>query len=176
MSLRPITAVLGAVLCATAALPAPTAAQGAGILRPSVISESSHTLSVPGVLAGYTLGDSTSSAVARLGRSLKIDTISTGSDPLISYANLGKGITLIATNGGGVGIIFLTRPEAGTLDGIRVGDTRATAIARWGPAAAGGKGTGKGGALWLTDENVVAVTFDESGRISQLGIGRGFSQ
>ena len=155
---------LSLVIGCALASPLSASAQGARILRPQSVADSARTLQVKPTLAGFRIGEPTTVALKRLGTALKVDTIGSG---MVSYTNLESGINLIATDAEGVGIILLTRREAGALDSIRIGDSRETVLARWGPAAAGGAPSG----LWLAGEYIIAVKFDESGHVIQLGMG-----
>jgi hypothetical protein len=151
------------------AIASPAPAQGARILRPSTIADSSRTLQLEPAFAGFRIGEPAPGAIERLGAPLTVDTLGTGFSAPRSYANLATGINLIVTDVEGVGIILVTHREAGPLDSIRVGDLRTTVLARWGPPAAGGEA----GGLWLAGDYVVAVSFDEEGRVARLGIGLG---
>ena len=157
-------AVLSALVCAPS-----TFAQGVGILRPSRIAESARTLTIKPTLAGFRLGESQAGAVARLGGPLKVETLGSGPEAPVSYANAAVGITLIASRADGVGIVFVTSRSGGGLDGIRVGDRKEDVLARWGVAGAGGDTDG----LWLAGRYVVSVRFDSDGRVARLGIGFG---
>lgn len=153
-------------LCLVAAA-AGASAQGAGISLPTTIADSSHSLSVQPSLAGFTIGEPAAAAIKRLGTPLQVDTLGGGENVQVSYANASTGITIICVGAQGVGIILVTSRAAGALDGVHVGDTRASVVARWGPPAAGGEDSG----VWLAGANVIAVSFDESGKVERLGIG-----
>lgn len=147
-------------------LPSAVAAQ---IMRPSRVADSSHVLSVAPKLAGFRVGEPLMAAVARLGRDLKVDTLGGNpDDPLVSYANLATGVTILGTRNAGVGVIMTS---TGQLDQVSIGESRAAVFAHWGPPAAGGRV----GALWLDGDYVVSVTFDGAGAVSKLGIGIGFT-
>ena len=171
MALRSYVRLTAAAFCL---LPFPTRAiaQGAGILRPSKIADSSRTLSVQPELAGFHIGEATSQALPLLKGPLKVDTL--GSDPSspVAYANPATGITLYGTATEGIGIIMVTSRAAGDLDGIRVGDSLRAVTARWGPPAAGGAH----GGLWLAGDYVVTISCDDGIHVTRLGIGVGFSQ
>ncbi len=153
------------------ALQARASAQGAAIVRPSQIADSSHPLSIQPALAGFRIGQGISDALARLGKPLKVDTLGSGPDSPVSYANLATGITVVGTTAAGVGVILATSRDAGTLDSVRVGDSRASVLKRWGPPAAG---SAEGG-LWLDGDYVVAVSFDDGARVKRLVIGVGLT-
>ena len=141
-------------------------AQRAGIVRPSRVAPDSRVLSVTHQLAGLRLNESDSAARAHLGQPLTVGTVGTGSS-LVSLSNT-KGVTAIVGSDG-VGIILVTARNAGDLDGVRVGDSHAAVLERWGPPAAGGAS----GGLWLGQDIVITVSFDADGHVSRLGIGQG---
>jgi len=150
---------------------APTASgQRAGILRPSRVADSARTVSVQPALAGFRIGEPAAGAITRLGAPLRVDTLGSGPDAPLSFANLATGITLIVSRDEGVGIILLTSRQAGALDSIRVGDARGSVLARWGPPVAGSKAAG----LWFAGAYVITVAFDGSQRVTRLGIGVGY--
>jgi hypothetical protein len=157
-------AVLSGLVCAPS-----TFAQGVGILRPSQVAGSARTLTIKPTLAGFRLGEPEDGAVARLGGPLKVETLGSGPEAPVSYTNVAKGITLIASRADGVGIVLVTSRGAGVLDGIRVGDRKEDVVARWSVAGAGGDTDG----LWLAGRYVVSVKFDRDGRVARLAIGFG---
>jgi hypothetical protein len=171
MPLSSYRRVVLSLVCALAA-PQLVSAQGARILRPSRIADSSRVVSAQPTLAGFRIGEPTPGALARLGPTLKADTLGSDPDSPVSYTNPTTGVTLYATVADGVGIVMVTRREAGALAGVRVGDSRASVVARWGPPAAGGHV----GGLWLAGDYVITLGFDDSGRVARLGIGLGVSQ
>ena len=146
----------------------PVAAQRAFIQRPSIIAPSARTVHVKPILAGFRINESTSTARRRLGAQVVTDSLGSGPDALVSLSNPTTGITVIAGPVDGVGIILVTRRDAGALDGIKVGDRRSAVIARWGPPAAGSESAG----LWIAGKWVITVTFDGEGRVARLGIGQ----
>jgi hypothetical protein len=135
-------------------------------VRPSTKAARSRELTVPAAFAGFRLGQPLRIAKPLVGLPLKIDTLSSGAVPTVSLSNSKSGITLVGTWSDGVGVVLATTREAGALDGIRVGDNRDAAIARWGPPAAS---TGQS-AIWLARQWVVSASFDDAGRIARLGI------
>ena len=150
-------------------IPIMAQAQGAAIVRPSVVAKSSHSLQIDPSLAGFRLGEKTAKALALLGAPLTTEKVNEGPDAIISYTNDKTGITILATKLEGVGIILVTSRDAGALDTVRVGDTHESVVARWGPPAAGDASE----ALWLAGKYVITVKFDDKGHVSRLGIGYG---
>jgi hypothetical protein len=158
--------IVGALTIASAA---PGLGQAAGIVRPSVVSDSTRQLRLRPVLAGFQVGEKLPGALARLGPPTRVDTLQSQSDPVLSIANQRTGITLIASRHDGVAVVLVSSREAGDLDSIRVGDSRAAVLARWGPPAA----SSTGGALWLARKYVAGVEYDDEGRVTRLVIGFG---
>lgn len=149
---------------------APSAvAQRAAILRPTKISKDSSELKLAPSLAGFQIGDSFDSAIARLAGPIKAEILGNGTDSPISCTNADSSISLFGGHGGVVGIIMVSTREAGALDGIRVGDSRDTVMKQWGSPAAGGDKQG----LWLAGQYIISVKFDPNGYVSRLGIGFG---
>lgn len=145
-------------------------AQGAGMLRPSQIAPGSRELEVTPALAGFRLGEPSEPAQARLGTPVTIDTLGSGPDAVVSLMNDSTGINLFVSRSQGVGVIMVTRGDAGALDGIRVGDSRAKVVARWGPPAAGGARAG----LWSAGTALISAALDDRERVTRLGIGVAF--
>jgi hypothetical protein len=168
--LRAVVGFLAFVACFSLTSPRVALAQAAGMLRPNRIAPDSRELTVPTTLAGFRLGEATGPAQARLGTSITADTLGTGPSPVVSLTNRATGIVLFVSRDGGVGVIMVSEREAGDLDGIRVGDTRSTVVAKWGPPAAGGANAG----LWLAGTALVSVAFDATGRVTRLGMGTAF--
>jgi hypothetical protein len=145
--------------------------QGAGILRPSSVSKRSHELSIDPSLAGIRIGDNLKTALKKIGKPLVRETLGNATDAPVSYTNQSTGISVIATNAEGVGVILVTARNAGELDGIRVGDLYKTVAGKWGPPASGNNRN----SLWLAGRYVISVTFDGNARVSRLGIGIGMN-
>ncbi|HTW33393.1 MAG TPA: hypothetical protein VMD53_02160 [Rhizomicrobium sp.] len=112
-------AFFSAMLIAACAMEAPTAAEGmfpwkAGDHPPSV--------------AGIALGDSEQHVRQVLGE--PTSTAKMGAANILEYQPSGLEIT--ATKADGVSIIRLRTPQAGAIDGIKIGDSVSTVIAKWG--------------------------------------------
>ena len=146
-------------------------AQGATIVRPSRVSKESRELKIAPVLAGLRIGDSIEKGIIAIGKPLTKETLGVGENAPISYKSESSGISFVATQAEGIGIIFITYRDAGELDGLRVGDSFKNVLAKWGPPASGNNHN----ALWLSGKYVITLAFDDSGRISRLGIGVGMN-
>lgn len=149
--------------------PGVLSAQGASILRPTQISQNAHELTVEPSLAGFQVGESFDTALARLAGPVRTSTLASDTDSPISVTNADASISLFGGLGGTVGIIMVSNRESGALDGIRVGDSRKSVVERWGVPAAGGDKQG----LWLAREYIITVQFNPDGYVSRLGIGFG---
>ena len=146
-------------------------AQGAAIVRPSEVSKESHELKIAPVLAGLRIGDSIEKGIIAIGEPLAKETLGIGENAIIIYKNESSGISFVATQSEGIGIIFVTLRDAGELDGLRVGDSFGNVLEKWGPPASGNNKN----ALWLSGKYVITLAFDDSGCISRLGIGVGMN-
>jgi len=82
----------------------------------------------PPVVNGLKLGDSEQRALDLLGVPDEVNPTTNGE--LLEYRT--KGIEVTATTKEGVTAIRLLSPEAGTIDGIRVGDIARNVVLRWG--------------------------------------------
>lgn len=122
-------------------------------------------------LARIRIGDNIEKALKKIGKPLVKETLGEGTDAPISFKNKSTGINIIATHTEGVGVILITSRTAGVLDGIRIGDSYETVIAKWGVPASSNNRNG----LWLAGKYVVTLTFDEKGNVSRLGIGIGMN-
>jgi hypothetical protein len=147
----------------------PGFAQAARIVRPTRISKASHPIEVSPALAGFRIGEPMAEALKKIGSPSKQERLGDSPEAPVSYSNEATGISVIGGDTEGVGIILIVKREAGSLDGIRVGDSRSTVKARWGQPAAGNEL----GGLWLSGQYVVAVSFDRNGVVTRLGIGLG---
>jgi hypothetical protein len=122
----------------------------------------------PPALAGFKLYEDAAAARARLGSDVTVDTLGDRADPTLAFTSRTRGISLVTSRLDGVAIIYVTRPDAGMLDSIRVGDTRDRVLARWGrPSRVDGSN-----ALWIVDDWIVMVELGEGNRIVRLGVGR----
>ena len=122
----------------------------------------------PPALAGFRLYEAPDGARMRLGGPVTVDTLGSGPGAALAYTNPERGISLVTSRLDGVAIIYVTKREAGELDGIRVGDTREQVLTRWGkPSRAGGPN-----GLWLVDDWVISVELGEGERVVRLGVGR----
>jgi hypothetical protein len=121
--------------------------QGAAIVRPSKVSKESRELKITPVLAGLRIGDSIEKGIIAIGKPLTTKTLGVGENAPISYKNESSGISFVATQAEGIGIIFVTYRNAGELDGLQVGDSFGNVLAKWGPPASGNNHN----ALWLTE-------------------------
>jgi len=162
------------VLCAAAkqrsdaGLPATRTTSRAFVTRPATIASNARSLDIAPTLAGFRLGQPLRIARPLVGLPLKVDTLGTGSDSILSFQNSSTGITLLATWTDGVGAILSTRRDAGAVNGVRVGDRRSDVLSRWGPPAA----TSADAATWIAGPWMITASFDSSGQIVRLGIGQ----
>lgn len=138
------------------------------IVRPTVVAPTARPATVVPMFGGFRLGQPLRIARPLIGLPLHVDTLGAGTDQILSFQNSRTGMTLLATWTDGVGAILSTKREAGALDGVRVGDGRADAIARWGQPTAGSAQA----ALWIAGRWVISASFDQGGRITRLGIGQ----
>jgi len=121
----------------------------------------------PPMLAGFRLAEDPDSARVRLGAGVQVDTMDLASETF-GITHRGKGISLVVSRADGVAVIYADRPEAGSLDSIRVGDESAAVLRRWGqPTTAEGET-----ALWVVGEWVVVVTLNRENRVARIGVGR----
>ena len=119
----------------------------------------------PPPFLNLTLGQSQSEIVKMLGAPDVADTLAAGT---FSLAWLKRGVSVVVTEREGAAIINATKREAGTLDGVRVGDTHAAVRAQW------GEPTKEQGASWLylLGRWVIAAEFHpQSDRLVRLGVG-----
>jgi len=89
----------------------------------------------PPEVAGVKLGDSEQHALDVLGA--PEDVVPNADSEVLHY--VAKGLEVTATKKDGVVAIKLLTPEAGTIDGIKVGDIARDVLLRWG-APTGGQG------------------------------------
>ncbi len=160
--------ILGAAALSIGAV-GPAPAQVSGIVRPSIISDSTRPLRFAPAIGGFRVGEKMADAVARLGTPTRVDTLQHGSHPVLSVANPRTGVTIIRSGPDGVAVLLVGSRDARELDGIRVGDSSSTVRARWGPPAAQGQGS----ALWLAGKYVVGLEYDGVGRVTRLVVGIG---
>jgi hypothetical protein len=87
----------------------------------------------PPAVAGVSLGDTEQHALDVLGAP---DEVTPNSDSeVLQY--LAKGLEIAATKKDGVVAIHLLKPEAGTVDGIKVGDIARNVLMKWGAPTGG---------------------------------------
>jgi len=108
----------------------------------SVAADGAYTRSISGAsrdgaasgtsptIAGVWLGDSKAAVITALGRPDEKEQQMGGA--LWHYS--AKGLTLGISDETGIGLVRITSPAAGDLDGVRVGDSAQVARSRWGPA------------------------------------------
>jgi len=86
-----------------------------------------------------------------------------------AYNFRSKGVSVIYAPLDGASIIYLTRRDAGDIDGVRPGDLKRDVLARWGqPTTVGGLNS-----LYVAGNWVVVVTFDSTrSSVTRLGVGR----
>lgn len=112
------TVALAASLAASSAIAAP---------RPWQASDK------PPVVAGIKLGDSEQHALDVLGAP---DDVVPNADSEVLYYNA-KGLEVVATKNDGVVSIKLLTPDAGAIDGVKVGDIARDVLLKWGAPTAG---------------------------------------
>jgi hypothetical protein len=107
------------------------------------------------MLAHVSLGDSEDHARQVLGP--PESTSKMGAGDVLEYP--AKGIEIVATKDDGVSIIRLRSPDAGAIDGIRIGDAVTDVMAKWG-SPSGGQGRV---ALYDAGTWTVEVRLEENG-------------
>lgn len=83
----------------------------------------------PPTVAGLALGDTEQHAREVLGNPESVD--KSGSATVLEYKK--KGLQVLVTPEDGIAIIRLRSPEAGTIDGLQIGDRDLQVVGRWGP-------------------------------------------
>jgi hypothetical protein len=122
----------------------------------------------PPALAGFQLGDRLAAVRARLGTTVKVDTLGRGADAALSLTNATTGTTAVVSPEDGLAILYLTRREAGVLDEVRVGDAKARVLGRWGqPTTVNGAS-----AMWVVGTWVVVVELGDGEVVKKLALGR----
>ncbi len=117
-------------------------------------------------IAGVHLGDSRTRLDSLLGRPDSTQATAQGAVNVIYGA---KGLSITYTPHDGVALIYLLRPEAGDIGGIRLGATQADVVAQWGEPPRGEGAT----AFYLAGTWAAIVGLDEQGAaVIQLGLGR----
>jgi hypothetical protein len=122
----------------------------------------------PPAFAGYRLGDKLAAVRARIGAPVKVDTIGKGRAAALALTNPSTGTTAVVDATEGLAILYITRREAGTLDEVRVGDSKATVLARWGQPTTVEGGT----AMWVVGRWVIVVELKDGDVVKRLGLGR----
>jgi len=124
-----------------------------------------HAGDKPPVVAGFQLGERADSAVAHLGTPFTVDTLATNYGS-VAYTNPAKGVSFVTTRTGGVSIIYLQNPDAGTIDNVRVGDTRARVLSRWGSP----NGVSGANAVWVVGDWIAIATLGDGEIVTRLGL------
>ncbi len=87
----------------------------------------------PPAVAGVSLGDTEQHALDVLGAPDEVTPNADGE--VLQY--IAKGLEIAATKKDGVVAIHLIKPEAGSMDGIKVGDIARSVLLKWGAPAGG---------------------------------------
>lgn len=122
----------------------------------------------PPVFAGYRLGDKLAAVRARIGSPVKVDTMGRGPAAALALTNPATGTTAVVDASEGLAIVYVTRREAGALDEVRVGDAKASVLARWGQPTTVQGAT----ALWVVGRWVIVVELKDGDVVKKLGLGR----
>jgi len=118
----------------------------------------------PPSVAGIRLGDTRERLDEVLGPPTTTQQLGEGAFGL-SYRK--RGISVGWASGDGVAMIFLNERYAGDIDGVRIGDTQGSVIARWGdPSSAQGET-----AIYRAGRWGVVLKLDQDAKVVQLYLG-----
>lgn len=149
------------------ALPHSAHAQAIGINPPEVIAPGAHPLTLPAATFGFRIGEPVARVRAAMPRRVSLDTIAMQPSPLLAMDDTTRGIKLWLTPSDGVGIIAVSKRVAGSLLGVRVGDTRLIALARLGKPAE----ERPVGGIWTAGDRLLMVQWDPgSGQIVKITV------
>ena len=122
----------------------------------------------PPAFGGYRIGDKLAAVRARIGTPVKVDTMGRGPASALALTNPATGTTAVVDASEGLAILYVTRREAGALDDVRVGDPKASVLARWGqPTTVDGAQ-----AMWVVGRWVIVVELGNGDVVKKLGLGR----
>lgn len=120
----------------------------------------------PPVLLGLHLGDSKAKLDSVMGRAEGTQSLGEGAE---AYLYRGGKVGVGWASLDGVAMIDLRHPDAGALDGFRVGDSIESLVAKWGKPPQGEGNVG----LWVFGWWAVVVRSDDQGqRITMITLGR----
>ena len=135
--------------------PTASRAPGAGSAR-------TESLATAPSIAGLRLGGAQEQVVAALGRPPEAGRI----EGHIVWRYQQRGITVVFDGSARVAMLIMTEPSAGTVDGVKVGDSVNAAVARWGAPS-----DRDAGMLFFLRGGWFISVEDTGGTISALGIG-----
>lgn len=120
----------------------------------------------PPPLAGIALGDSRERVEGLLGKAPESRAVKGG----VALVYVDKGVVVMLDSRRQAAVVYLLTAAAGSLDGIRVGDSRDTVLQHWGePTAVQGAE-----ALYLAGDWAVIVELGEGQSVAQLSVSRVF--
>jgi hypothetical protein len=121
---------------------------------------------VPPPIAGLHLGDPRSTVESVLGTATEVR--AAGSGLVAEYPTQGLAILLNAT--GEVAMIYLLTRTAGSIDGVRVGDSREQILAQWGepPLIQGAQ------AMYPAGDWAIVVELGPEQRVLSVSLGRAY--